>query len=69
MKVSLAVKLNQSELIDMPFLPQPPKNMDDLDIPSALVEDLILLHSGATVKGNVAERRQAQSHRSKGFGL
>ena len=42
MKVSLAVKLNQSELIDMPFLPQPPKNMDDLDIPSSLVEDLIL---------------------------
>ena len=42
MKVSLAVKLNPSELVDMPFIPQAPSRLDDLDIPRSLLEDLIL---------------------------
>jgi hypothetical protein len=42
MKGSLAVKSNQTEPIDMPFLPQSPKSLNELDIPSELVEDLVL---------------------------
>jgi MoxR-like ATPase len=45
MKVSLAVKLNSSELVDMPFMPQAPNRLEDLDIPRALLEDLVLRHA------------------------
>ena len=45
MKVSLAVKLNSSELVNMPFIPQAPDRLNDLDIPRSLLEDLILRHA------------------------
>ena len=45
MKVSLAVKLDPSELVDMPFIPQAPRHLDEIDIPRTLLEDLILRHA------------------------
>ena len=45
MKVSLAVKLDSSELTDMPFVPQAPKRLAELDIPRGLLEDLVLRHA------------------------
>ncbi len=45
MKVSLAVKLDPSELSDMPFIPQAPRRLADLDIPQPLLEDLVLRYA------------------------
>jgi MoxR-like ATPase len=59
MKVSLAVKLNPSELVDMPFIPQAPGRLDDLDIPRSLLEDLILRHAFTKAVTNLRSLNKA----------
>ncbi len=59
MKVSLAVKLNSSELVDMPFIPQAPDRLDDLDIPRSLLEDLILRHAFTKAVTNLRSLNKA----------
>ena len=59
MNVSLAVKLNSSDLTEMPFFPQAPTKLKDLDIPVPLVEDLILRHAFTKAVTNLRELSNA----------